>query len=44
MGKKFNFFCFAELLFFCHNVNFYGRNEGDPTLPQRGRKPKGSIT
>jgi hypothetical protein len=41
IGKKFNFFCFAELLFFCHNVNFYGRNEGDPLSPQKGEATQG---
>jgi hypothetical protein len=41
MGKKFNFFCFAEYLFFCHSVNFYGRKRVTLSLPKEGGNPTG---
>jgi hypothetical protein len=32
-GKKFNFLCFAEILFSCYQVNLCGSYEGDPLDP-----------
>ncbi len=42
-GKKFNFLCFAEILFSCHQVNLSGNYEGDPPLsPKGGGNPGGA--
>jgi hypothetical protein len=35
-GKKFNFLCFAEILFSCYQVNLCGSYEGDPLSPPKG--------
>ncbi len=42
-GKKFNFFCFAEILFSCHQVNLSGSYEGDPLSPPEGEATQGGI-
>ena len=33
--KKFNFFCFTEILFSCDQVNLNGSYEGDPLSPPK---------
>jgi hypothetical protein len=40
-GKKFNFLCFAEILFSCHQVNLCGNYEGDPLSPPKGEATQG---
>ncbi len=40
-GKKFNFLCFPEILFSCHQVNLCGNYEGNPPLsPKGGGNPR----
>ncbi len=41
-GKKFNFLCFAEILFSCHQVNLYGSYEVTPSSPKGGGNPRGA--
>ena len=40
-GKKFNFLCFAEILFSCHQVNLCGSYEGNPLSPPKGEATQG---